>query len=449
MTRNKFILLLATGFMGILLFLLSYKTQRVEHVKVQLLFAALFALYGALIVLYRKVNWQTTIMYLFLAGAVLRGLLLFSTPNLSDDFYRFTWDGYLSNKGYPVFESTPREFILQHPDDTLAQRLFEAHNSNFTSGMNSRDYYSIYPTVNQAVFSFTYWITDSPNKGNIRVMKGILLLFDCFTFFILIRLLRLLKKPEFLSMLYWLNPLVIVEFVGNLHFDGIALTFLLFSYYLLVQGKLVGSGFALAGAIATKLNPVFLACISWRELKFSKLLLWGMITGIVSLLLLAAVLRMEDLGNFHQSFRLYLYVFQFNSSLVFLSDTLFGLSGLEMAMAYFPMIVLLAILALNLVKGRWTTSEKLILAYTIYFVFGSTVNPWYIAILLPFAIISDWKFPIIWTYLVVWSYSFYHTDAVIQNGWLILTEYLLLAVFIWWDLARKPTSVKHDQKNTC
>ena len=420
MTRNRFILLLATVLMGVLLILLSYRISRIDQLKIQLLFAALFTIYGGLIFFYRKARWQTTVMSLFLAGAILRVILLFSTPNLSDDFYRFTWDGYLNNIGYPVFESTPRDFILQHPEDTVAQQLFEAHNANFRSGMNSKDYYSIYPTVNQSIFAFTYWITDSPNRGNLVLMKAILFLFECFTFFILIRLLRRLKKPEFLSMLYWLNPLAIVEFVGNLHFDGIALTFLLLSYYLLVRGKLTGSGFALAGAIATKLNPVFLACINWRELGFKKLVKWGMITAVASVALLLIVLRFQDLNHFHQSFRLYLYVFQFNSSLIFLADTLFGLSGLVFVMAYFPMVVFVGIMTLNILKGRWGISEKLIIAYTIYFIFGSTVHPWYIIILIPFAVISDWKFPIVWSYLIVWSYSFYHVDAVTQNGWVIM-----------------------------
>ena len=437
MMKNRVILLLATLLMGSVLYWLSYKTMRVENVKVQLLFAALFMVYGILVFLATKRNWKTTLSDLFLAGLLLRILLIFSTPNLSDDFYRFTWDGYLITEGYNPFESTPTEFVAAHPDDELARELFEAHSTNFTSGMNSKDYYSIYPTINQAIFTFSYWITGSPNSGNLLVMKVIILLFECFTFFVLTRLLRLLKKAEFLAMLYWLNPLVVVEFVGNLHFDGIALSFLLFSFYLLKRGKLIGSGFALAGAISTKLNPLFLACVNWRDLKFTKLLKWWLITGVFSALLLLLVLNPDNFVNFLQSFRLYFYVFQFNSSIINFSSEFFGYVGLSKAMGILPVLTVASILALNLLKGKWGTSEKLMLAYTIYFVFGTTVHPWYITVLIPFAILSNWKYPLVWSYTIVWTYSFYHPESVDQNGWVIFAEYLLVAGFIWWDVKRK------------
>jgi hypothetical protein len=423
--------------MGALLYWLSYESPRVENLKIQLLFGGLFLVYGYLVFLLTKRNWKTTLLDLFIAGAVLRGLLIFSTPNLSDDFYRFSWDGYLINNGYNPFESTPADFVADHPNDEVAKKLFEAHSANFKSGMNSKEYYSIYPTVNQSIYAFSYWITGSPNNGNLVVMKIILFLFECFTFFVLIRLLRLLKKAEFLAMLYWLNPLVIVEFVGNLHFDGIALTFLLFSYYLLKRHKLVGSGSALAVAIATKLNPVFLACISWREMKFGKLFKWWVVTGLLSLLLLSVVLNFENFENFLNSFRLYFFVFQFNSSLISFIGEFGGPKGMELTMAVLPVFAVLGIFSLNLLKGRWGTAEKLMLAYTIYFVLGTTVHPWYITILIPFAILSNWKFPFVWSYVIVWTYSFYHPDSVDQNGWVMLAEYLIVGAFIWWDIKRK------------
>lgn len=436
MMKSRVILLLAMVLLASGLYWLSYETMRVETLKVQLLFASMFVVYGGLVFLVTKRNMKTTLFDLFVAGLILRILLVFSVPNLSDDYYRFTWDGYMITKGYNPFDVTPSEFIVAHPEDSIARELFEAQSENFTSGMNSKNYFSIYPTINQGVFSFSYWISDSANSGNLRVMKVIILLFECFTFLVLIRLLRLLKKAESLALLYWLNPLIIVEFVGNLHFDGIALSFLLYSFYLLKRGILVGSGFALAGAISTKLNPLFLACINWRDLSFKNLFKWWVVGGVASLFLLSMVLNLENLGNFFQSFRLYFYVFQFNSSVINLTAEFFGQKGLEMAMAIVPIFTVMSILGLNLLKGKWGISEKLILAYTIYFVFGTIVHPWYITVLIPFAIISNWQFPLVWSYLIVWTYSFYHPDAVDQNGWVIFIEYLLVGGFIYWDVIR-------------
>jgi len=437
MIKNRVILILATVLMGALLYWLSYESLRAENLKIQLLFGGLFLVYGILVFLLTKRDWKTTLLDLFIAGTVLRALLIFATPNLSDDFYRFSWDGYLINNGYNPFEITPVDFVAEHPNDEVAKELFEAHSANFKSGMNSKEYYSIYPTVNQSIYAFSYWVTGSPNNGNLVVMKIILFLFECFTFFVLIRLLRLLKKAEFLAMLYWLNPLVIVEFVGNLHFDGIALTFLLFAFYLLKQDKLIRSGAALAAATATKLNPLFLACISWREMKFGKLLKWWISAGLISILLLSFVLNFENLGNFLNSFRLYFFVFQFNSSFISLCAEFGGPKGIEMAMGVLPVFAVLGILSLNLLKGNWGISEKLMLAYTIYFILGTTVHPWYITILIPFAILSNWKFPFVWSYVIVWTYSFYHPDSVDQNGWVMFAEYLIVGAFIWWDVRER------------
>ncbi len=434
--RNRIILLLATICFGGLLYYLSFETLRVENMQVQLLFGGMFAIYATLAFLFRFRDWKTGLTDLFLAGFVLRLMLVFSTPNLSDDFYRFTWDGYMLTQGYNPFEVTPENYVKKHPEDKVAFELFSANSKNFRSGMNSKRYYSIYPTVNQFVFGFSYWLTNSPNQGNLMIMKIILLLFECFTFVVLVRLLRLMQKATFLALLYWLNPLVVVEFVGNLHFDGAALTLLLFSFYLLKREKLLGSGAALAGAVATKLNPVFLACVNWRDLRFFRLLKWWSIAGVLSVLLLMIVLHPSSIENFFQSFRLYFFVFQFNSSLIFLSRTFFGGEGIQLAMAILPFVTIVSILCLNLLNRKWGTPEKLMLAYTLYFLLGTTVHPWYITLLIPFALLTKWTYPIVWSYVIVWTYGFYHEGAVIQNGWVIFAEYLVMLSFLIWDLRR-------------
>jgi hypothetical protein len=45
------------------------------------------------------------------AALLFRLLLLFAVPALSDDFYRFLWDGRLSLEGINPFLYTPRQLI--------------------------------------------------------------------------------------------------------------------------------------------------------------------------------------------------------------------------------------------------------------------------------------------------------------------------------------------------
>ena len=66
--------------------------------------------YGAFFALYIwACFFQKTIpaTWLIALGIALRALLLFSLPNLSDDYHRFLWDGRLTVAGYDPFMHVP------------------------------------------------------------------------------------------------------------------------------------------------------------------------------------------------------------------------------------------------------------------------------------------------------------------------------------------------------
>ena len=66
-------------------------------------------------------------------GVFVRVILLFFFPKLSDDIYRFCWDGQLLHLGINPFTYLPDD--LQHENAFLAQ-LYPS--------LNSKSYYSIY-----------------------------------------------------------------------------------------------------------------------------------------------------------------------------------------------------------------------------------------------------------------------------------------------------------------
>ena len=75
---------------------------------------------------------------LLFSGLLFRFCLIFSTPALSDDFYRFIWDGRIQQLGFNPFDFTPRQF-LNHNSDSFLNQLFPY--------LNSPDYYSVYPQL--------------------------------------------------------------------------------------------------------------------------------------------------------------------------------------------------------------------------------------------------------------------------------------------------------------
>ena len=66
----------------------------------------------------------------------------------------------------------------------------------------------------------------------------------------------LLKKEEHLIWLYALNPFIILEFSGNVHFEGVMIFFILLALYYLLKNQWIASAAFLGVAVQVKLIPL-------------------------------------------------------------------------------------------------------------------------------------------------------------------------------------------------
>ncbi|MEO6539328.1 MAG: hypothetical protein ABIT07_06020, partial [Ferruginibacter sp.] len=121
-------------------YLLTYQTARENFYQVIILFCFLFAAYFVLYKLFSLTHFNQ----LVLAGLGFRLLLLLSVPNLSEDVYRFIWDGRLAAQGINPFSHLPAEIMHMQPVAGITPQLF--------AKLNSPGYYTIYPPVLQGVF---------------------------------------------------------------------------------------------------------------------------------------------------------------------------------------------------------------------------------------------------------------------------------------------------------
>ena len=250
--------------------------------------------------------------FLFAAALLFRLSLLAVMPNLSDDYARFIWDGRLLAHGYNPYLYVPAQVIntpiasIAGLTDSLFQRL------------NSPRYFTVYPPLNQALFGLAGWLSPNSVIGAVISLRVPIILADMGSIVLLAKLLRRLGKNPNYSLLYALNPLVILELTGNLHFEAIMIFFVLLSVWLLVQNHWMGSSVALASGIGMKLLPLIFLPLLIRYLGWKRGLIYATLTGILVGLLFVPFMSIELLNNIFSSLNLYFQSFEFNASVYYL-----------------------------------------------------------------------------------------------------------------------------------
>ncbi|MDP4586791.1 MAG: glycosyltransferase 87 family protein, partial [Flavobacteriales bacterium] len=210
-------------------------------------FAFLFLGYFFLVKQKALFNWKTWIWI----GLGLRLIFIASGPALSDDFYRFIWDGRVLIEGENPYLVLPHDY-LESREDAFAKKL----ERDLYHGLNSKHYYTIYPPVNQCCFAIAAFLGDGNVKAELFYLRLIILLGEGALLFLLARILSILQRPREDLVWYALNPLVIVELSGNLHFEGMVLLFLAAALLYFIRGKWGASGVLFALAVGTKLLPL-------------------------------------------------------------------------------------------------------------------------------------------------------------------------------------------------
>lgn len=215
---------LAMVFLSIALYTqIAFFTRRTDTLILISSYSALFLMYWLLT---RSI---LSYKYLIGFGIAFRLLFVFSIPSLSDDFFRFVWDGILTKHQVNPFMYTPRE-IVENPLINLPElnvRLFAA--------LNSPDYFSVYPPVSQFVFWLATYFAGGSLHIAVFIMKIFVFAAELGSIFMIIKLLSLHHLKREYIYYYVLNPLVVIELTGNLHFDGIMVFFVLLAVYFCIR----------------------------------------------------------------------------------------------------------------------------------------------------------------------------------------------------------------------
>lgn len=351
--------------------------------------------------------------------------LFFKVPLLSDDVYRFIWDGHLSISGINPFLYLPSE-LSSYPD------LFPK--------LNSPQYYSVYPPLKQYIFAISAFLAGGSEELNIFWLRLFVLFSMLSGFYFFRKILSLLKKDEIGP--YWLafNPLILIESLGNLHFEVVVLSLLLSSYFVFLKSKSISWSAVLFGlAVSVKLIPLTLLPLIVRKLGLKKGLVFSLFVLIVNLILFMPFYSPQFFVNFGDSLDLYFHSFEFNAGLYYLLREIgFAFTGFNTIQYLGTALALTDLFLILWISFRTKTFvEAAVLILSIHLLLSTTVHPWYIIPLLGLSFITRLTYPLAWSGLIFLSYAAYRTEVVKENLWLTAFSYLLLFVFIFFDFRRK------------
>ena len=146
----------------------AYDLARTDYVKLITLYTALFFLFYTLVK-----NNTINFTFLVVIGFIFRLAFLLAIPNLSQDFYRFIWDGRMILEGYNPYLYTPESFISESKFPVnQAKELYigmqRLNASHFTN----------YPPINQLCFVIAALFANKSIVGSAMVLRLIIIAAD-------------------------------------------------------------------------------------------------------------------------------------------------------------------------------------------------------------------------------------------------------------------------------
>lgn len=424
--------------MGVGFFSLAYIIPREAFWLNFLIYSSLFAGMLGVYFLRNQIYWK----WIFIGGLLLRLSLLTAIPSWSDDYPRFLWDGEMVKMSQNPYLETPEDWLQNHPERTshYLENLFEL--------MNSPAYFSVYPPLNQAIFYVAALGADLDTKSGILILRAILILGEIGVFFILLKLFEHFQLSSKKLILYWLNPLVIMEITGNLHFEGLVLLLLLASLLAIVKQKDGFSGAFWGLSIGMKLLPLMLIPTFFSFHKTRKSIAFWIGSALAMIVSFSWLLIDDSWTYFFQSLTLYQGKFEFNGSIYYLlREVGFWIKGYNVIGEITP--ILSGISLLGILYFSWKRKPEnpiqlldlWVLIYLFYLVLQPVVHPWYLIPAFGLSLFTDKKAFLIWTFAVIFSYQAYSNSTYQESPVFLFLEYSILALAIYWDYFKTTKSL--------
>ena len=381
--------------------------QQVD-VFLALMLIATFAYVAVLWFVHRKpIGTSKELLVCLLLGLAWRVALLGAVPIVSDDVYRYVWDGRAQQHGFNPYEVVPAATEWDHLH-TATTRQIDSKNAELPT---------IYPPLAQRFFLAVTVLHESVEAVAVAVLAA-----DALIVFFLWRWLTSVGRNPWLVLAYAWHPLVAVEGAGGAHVDFVGTLLVVAAGYALSRGRSLLSSVALAGAFAVKFLPVVLVPLLWRRVR-----LVHASAGVMFVVLLYLPFMQNNqlpVG----SLETYFAQWRFNAPLFRFIEPFLGMPAL---------IVLATAAGFSVaIRARQTMDCNNPVAWVypmaVTVVLMPVVYPWYLVWLTPFLTTVATIPLVVWTLVSVASYAVWFSQSAglgwVLPGWVEPVEYSLVAL---------------------
>ena len=403
------------------------------------LYLLLFLAGAAIALLAARILSASGLGFLLLCGALLRLTLIARTPDLSDDVFRYLWDGRVAAAGISPYALPPSDPAVAGIAPDIARRV--AH----------RDVVTVYPPVAQAAF-------------RVFGASGHLLAWKTFSAAADLSIVAILWSgapgAAFAAALYAFHPLAITEAAGEGHLDSLGIALLLASLAHLAHRRRARSGIAYAMSVLTKYVSLAAAIPLFRH---------GRARFLAASALSAAILwvaasrpGVSPVGGLGQ----YATRWDFNSPMYVAAVGLMDASDLPQVSkdafldlkarwnhpgwtrkvfpyfysAFFARVLLGLLLAAALLLIAWRVRDLETSAFAslaALLLLSPTLHPWYLLWVLPFAARRREPAFLFLSFCAPLSYALLYPLPGVSRGLVFAGEFLPFAVLLAGSLARR------------
>ncbi len=302
MSRSNF-LLIAIGLASLPVYLaaLGLADLRLRTIEFVFAFVAAFVLYLAAVAIVLRSTMTTsrlTLWIIVIFAVLFRLMLLPTKPTLSDDMFRYVWDGRVQAHGISPYRYPPN-----------APELIDLRrgDSAVWANINRQSSVTVYPPGAQLAYAVIWRIVGDSVTG----FKAMFVIAELIGgTWLLVKLLRWLNQPPERILIYLWSPLLLFEVAHAGHIDGLMLPLLILAFYARVTDRYGLLGVSLGLAASLKLFPALLLFallplprpFAWRGLRNAFKAIGGFVAVLAIGYLVYAVQGTSPIGFLPQYF---------------------------------------------------------------------------------------------------------------------------------------------------